>query len=128
MIFCTIKRWIMQRRRQFIQNVEQRFKVWTKPTRGRGLAIGVLTDLTRSKQELIAENALLRQQLIVLNRQIERAKLTQKDRWLLVLLARFTMSWKQALSIVQPDTLLKWHRQGFRLFWGRKTGCPVLVS
>ena len=69
----------------------------------------------------MAENALLRQQLIVLKRQVKRPVCTEADRLLLVLLARLVRSWKQALLIVQPDTLLRWHRELFRLVWKRKT-------
>jgi len=79
--------------------------------------LGVLTDLVRSKSELVAENALLRQQLIILRRQVKRPACTKTDRMLLVLLARAVQTWKQALFIIQPETLLRWHRQGLRLFW-----------
>jgi putative transposase len=81
----------------------------------------VLTDLARSKSELMAENALLRQQLIILRRQVKRPACTKTDRMLLVLLARIVRSWKQTLVIVQPETLLRWHRQGFKLFWKYKS-------
>jgi transposase InsO family protein len=82
---------------------------------------GAVLDLCRSKQELIEENILLRQQLIVLRRQVNRPQLTKADRALFVLLAGRLRTWKSALLIVQPDTLLRWHRQGFRLFWKRKS-------
>jgi len=81
------------------------------------LMLGTLTDLVRSKSELVAENALLRQQLIILRRQVKRPACTKTDRMLLVLLAKMIRTWKQALVIVQPETLLRWHRQGFKLFW-----------
>ncbi len=77
---------------------------------------GGLGDLVRSKPELIAENALLRQQLIVLNRSVKQPRCTATDRSLLVLLASRVRAWNDALVIVKPDTLLRWHRQGFRLF------------
>ncbi|SRR6266849_5873553 len=48
---------------------------------------------------------------------VKRPACTKTDRMLLVLLARAVQTWKQALFIVQPETLLRWHRQGFRLFW-----------
>jgi hypothetical protein len=73
------------------------------------------------KTELVTENALLRQQLIILRRQIKRAHCTKTDRMLLVLLARATRMWRQALMLVQPETLLKWYRQGFRLFWKQRS-------
>jgi hypothetical protein len=64
---------------------------------------------------------LLRQQLIVLNRQVNRPLLTNRDRFRLVLLARCTRFWIQAVSIVQPDTLLRWHRELFRFYWRLKS-------
>jgi hypothetical protein len=86
---------------------------WTRPATT-GPVTSVLSDATRSRADLIVENALLRQQLIVLRRQVQRPKLTQVDRVRLVLLARCTRFWQQALHIVQADTLLRWHRDLFR--------------
>ena len=103
-----------------IKHFDDWFKAKTKPSIER-LAVGAAFDLTRSKSELMAENALLRQQLIVLNRQIKRPQLTQHDRLRLVFLASSVSRWKEALIIVKPDTLLKWHRQGLRLFWKLKS-------
>ena len=100
--------------------LSSRFARWTKPLRT-SLPLGTLTDLGRSKSELIAENALLRQQLIILRRQVKRPAFTRTDRILLVLLARLVRTWQQALLIVQPDTLLRWHRELFRLYWKRKS-------
>ena len=97
-----------------------RFVHWTKPLTS-SLPLGTFADLARSKSELMAENALLRQQLIILKRQVKRPACTKKDRLLLVLLARVVRAWKQALFIVQPDTLLRWHRGLFRLYWKRKS-------
>jgi putative transposase len=85
------------------------------------LISGVISDLTRSRSNPVLENALLRQQLIVLKRQATRPRLTRRDRFRLVLLARCTGFWKQALHIVQPDTLLRWHRDLFRFYWRRKS-------
>lgn len=85
------------------------------------LVSGILSDLTRSRADLVVENAMLRQQLIVLNRQIKRPQITHRDRFRLILLAHCTQFWKQALHIVQPDTLLRWHRELFRFYWRRKS-------
>ncbi len=71
--------------------------------------------------DLVVGNALLRQQLIVLNRQVKRPKLTNSDRLRLVFLSHFTNFWKQALHIVQPDILLRWHRELFQFYWRRKS-------
>src|SRR5205085_7829675 len=93
---------------------------WSKPL-GTSLPLSTFTDLGRSKSELIAENALLRQQLIVLRRQVKRPTFTRTDRILLVLLARLVRTWQQALLLVQPDTLLRGPRELFRLYWKRKS-------
>ena len=82
---------------------------------------GVLADLRRSRPELVAENALLRQQLLVLRRSVKRPRCTPADRALLVLLASRVRAWRSALLIVQPDTLLRWHRQLFRWHWWWKS-------
>ena len=92
----------------------------SKPTRA-PLIAGALADLPRTKPELILENALLRQQLIILQRSVTRPRCTPTDRALLVLLASRLRTWRQALLIVQPDTLLRWHRQLFRRFWRRNS-------
>jgi putative transposase len=100
--------------------LSSRLTHWTKPL-VTSLPLSTLTDLGRSKTELIAENALLRQQLIILKRQVKRPACTKTDRILLVLLAGLVRAWQQALFIVQPDTLLRWHRELFRLYWKRKS-------
>jgi hypothetical protein len=91
-----------------VRNIEQRFKQWTKPS-NESLVAGTLADVTRGKGELIAENALLRQQVIILQRQTKRPQLTPRDRGLLVVLARWARHWKDALAIVKPATLFGWH-------------------
>ncbi len=85
------------------------------------VTLGVAADLLRSKAQLLAENALLRQQLIVLKRSVKRPKLRKRDHIILVALSRVNSAWKDALHVVQPDTLLKWHRQMFKLVWWRKS-------
>jgi putative transposase len=109
---------------QIMEEAEERFKRWTKPGSST-LLDGVAADLIRTKPELIAENALLRQQLIVLERQVKHPTFTPLDRGLLVVLASRLPHWKQALLIVKPDTLLKWHRRGFKLFWRHRSQGPV---
>ena len=99
-----------------LRSLNDRFVAWTKPDTT-SLMLGTLTDQARSKSELVAENALLRKPLIILPRQVKRPACTKTDRLLLVLLTRIVRSWKQALIIVQPETLLRWHRQGFKLYW-----------
>src|SRR5207248_152506 len=100
--------------------LQERVSHWIKPPRT-CLMLGMIADLIRSKAELLAENALLRQQLIILRRQVKRPIYRKSDRLLLVLLARMVRTWKQNLFIMQPETLLRWHREFFRLFWIHKS-------
>ena len=72
--------------------LSSRLTRWTTPLRS-SLLLSTLTDLGKSKSELIAENALLRQQLIILQRQGKRPPITRTDRILLVLLARLVRTW-----------------------------------
>src|SRR4030043_1750385 len=100
--------------------MQQILKRWTKPI-ANPVIVGTLSDLRRNRTDLVMENAILRQQLIVLTRQVKRPQLTHADRLGLVFLARFTRFWKQALHIVEPDTLLRWHRDFFRFYWRQKS-------
>ncbi len=103
-----------------LDRLHTRFVRWTRPLTP-SLLPGTIVDLGKSKSELMAENALLRQQLIMLKRQVKRPACTKRDRILLVLLARAVRAWKQTLFIIQPDTLLRWHRELFRLHWKRRS-------
>jgi putative transposase len=98
----------------------QRLRRLTEPARS-NLVTGTLADLLRRRAELLAENALLRQQLIVLRRTMKTPRLTWQERLSLVFLARWVPNWKRVRQIIQPDTLLRWHREGFRLFWKLKS-------
>ena len=102
------------------QAVKRRFRQWTKPINDT-LVLSTVRAITHSKSELVLENALLRQQLIVLKRQTKRPNLSWRDRALVVLLASKLRSWKQALAIVQLDTVLRWHRDLFRWVWRHKS-------
>jgi len=85
------------------------------------LLTGTVADLARTKPELLAENAFLRQQLIVLRRQVRRPRCTTADRALLVLLASRPHTWRHARLLVQPDTLLRWHRRLVHQYWRRRS-------
>lgn len=95
------------------------------------VGIGAAQDLTRIRSELLAENALLRQQLIVLRRSIRRPRAHQDDRLLLLILARLCRRWRDALHIVNPETLLRWHRDLFKFLWRRRSrprGQPMRLA
>jgi putative transposase len=112
--------YLLQLRGFCLDVLHSRFLQWTKPL-STSLLFETLTDLGRSKSQLIAENALLRQQLIILHRQVKRPTCSKTDRTLLVLLARLVRTWEQALFNVQPDTLLRWHGELFRQYWKRRS-------
>ena len=111
---------IANRLRFVAQTIVKRIKQMTRPANGSS-ASNLVMDLARSKHDLLVENALLRQQLIVLERRQKRPQLSNWDRIKLICLARLTPNWKDALHIVQPDTLLRWHRDLFRFVWRRKS-------
>ena len=77
----------------------------------------------KSKLRLEAENAVLRHQLIVLRRRLHgRVRLTDQDRWFLIRLYRWFPSILQALTIIRPETLVRWDRAGFRRWKSRRVG------
>src|SRR6478752_4154930 len=84
--------------------------------------LAVLASPFKSKIRLEAENATLRHQLVVLRRKLKgRARLTNNDRWFLVQLYRWFPSILQVLTIIQPETLVRWHRAGFGSYWRWKS-------
>ncbi len=74
-----------------------------------------LGALFRRQAELAAENLALRQQLAVLEHKAKRPRLRKRDRIFWVWLSQFWTRWRSVLLIVQPDTVVRWHQQGFRL-------------
>ena len=115
-VFTFIKQRVCFRFHAFQERFLRRMK---PPTTS--FVLGTLADLTRGKSELRAENALLRHQLVILQRHIKRPVYRKTDRLLLVFLASMTGAWKQALFLVQPETILRWHRELFRVFWKHKS-------
>src|SRR5580700_10431209 len=90
-----------------------------------GFVLAVLASPFKSKSRLKAENAVLRHQLIVLRRSLHgRVRLTNNDRWFLIQLYRWFPSILQVLTVIRPETLVRWHRAGFRCYWRRKSRPP----
>ncbi len=82
------------------------------------VVLAVLASPFKSKSRLEAENAVLRHQLIVLRRKLKgRARLTNNDRWFFVWMYRWFPTILKVVTIVQPETLVRWHRVGFRRYW-----------
>ncbi len=82
-----------------------------------GLCLGTLVRLLRARRSLLLENLALRQQLAVLKRRHPRPRLDLLDKLFWVAVRRFWSGWKQALIVVTPATVVRWHRAGFRLYW-----------
>ncbi len=93
-----------------------------------GLCFGTLVRLLHARRSLFLENLALRQQLAVLKRRRPRPRLDLLDKLFWVAVRRFWSEWRQALIVVTPETVVRWHRAGFRLYWrliskvGRPTG------
>ena len=84
--------------------------------------LSLVGSLLKPKLRLAAENAALRHQLIVLRRKMRgRAWLTNNDRWFFIQMYRWFPSILQVLTIIRPETLVRWHRAGFRYYWRWKS-------
>ncbi len=83
--------------------------------------LSILRDSFRGRAELQLELLALRHQLATLKLTTPRPALRPADRILSVILSRILPSWREVLVIVKPDTVVGWHRKGFRLFWGWKS-------
>src|SRR6266478_6926654 len=82
-----------------------------------GLCLGTLVRLLRARRSLLLENLALRQQLAVLKRRHPRPRLGLLDKLFWVVVRRFWSGWQQSLIAVTPETVVRWHRAGFRLYW-----------
>jgi hypothetical protein len=84
--------------------------------------LAVLASPFKSKLRFQAENAMLRHQLSVLRRRLPgRVRLTNNDRWFFIQLYRWFPSILKVLTIIRPETLMRWHRAGFRRYWRWKS-------
>jgi len=81
----------------------------------------ILRLLLLPRSQLVLENLALRQQLAVLSRQRPRPPLHRWDRLFWVYLSKLYSPWRSALVLVQPETVVRWHQQGFRLWWRWKS-------
>jgi hypothetical protein len=79
--------------------------------------MGLIAWSLCSRRDLLLEILALRQQLTVLQARHPRPRLTNPDRVFWVMRRRFWSGWKRTLLIVQPDTVVRWHRAGFKLYW-----------
>ena len=82
-----------------------------------GLLFGAILRLFRARRSLLLENLALRQQLAALKHRHPRPRLAAFDKVFWVLAREFWSGWKQALIVVSPETVVRWHRSGFALYW-----------
>lgn len=78
-------------------------------------------NLFKSRRQLQLENLFLRKQLEIFSRSNKRISISKSDRIFFSLLTGLLKNWKNNLVIVKPETVIKWHRKGFRLFWKMKS-------
>jgi len=84
--------------------------------------LGVLVSPFKSNSRLEVENAVLRHQLVILQRKVRgKAHLTNNDRWFFVQMYRWFPSIMKVVTIIEPETLVRWHRAGFRRYWRWKS-------
>ncbi|MCP3918610.1 MAG: transposase [bacterium] len=83
--------------------------------------IRTLASVLGSPKDLALENLALRQQLAVAKRHMKRSNLTDSDRVFWIVLARCWGRWRDVVFVVKPDTVVRWHRLGFRYYWRRKS-------
>jgi hypothetical protein len=85
--------------------------------------LGTMRSLFKTRRELALENLALRQQIGVLtrNRGNRRVRLGRWDRGFWVVLSHVWTGWREALAVVEPATVIRWHRDGFRRFWTRRS-------
>jgi hypothetical protein len=81
------------------------------------LAFRSLVRLFRDRRDLILANIVLRQQLVVLKRRHPRPALHLFDKLFWVTVNRLWSQWKQSLIVVTPETVIRWHRAGFHMYW-----------
>src|ERR1022692_5259304 len=86
-----------------------------------GVVGGVALDAVRPRRDLVRENALVRHPIVVLRRKVPRPRLMPLDRFRLMVSAATLPGWQRVGAIVQPETVLRWHRDGFRWVWRRKS-------
>src|SRR5437773_4794550 len=93
---------------------------------------GTLRSCLRTHRELALENLVLRQQLAVWKAREPRPRFTEMDRLFWVFLSRVWTRWRDSLHVVRPETVVQWHRQGFRRYWAwksrRRSGRPLVST
>ena len=85
------------------------------------LLFSIVVSLLKNHSDLAMENLALRQQLSIYHHSNKRPKIRLRDRLFWIFLSRYWKNWKDAVIIVKPETVIGWHRKGFKLFWTWKS-------
>jgi putative transposase len=95
-----------------------------------GILLRTFRSAVRTRRELALENLALRQQLAVWKARQPRPRLMEMDRIFWIVLSRLWKNWRSSLQVVRPETVVRWHRRGFRLYWAwksrRRWGRPAI--
>ena len=95
------------------------------------LIVRFFHSLFRSKHQLVIENLALRQQVFMLRKSVKKPRPSVADKLFWIIFSRYVDGWRKLLHGLHPDTVVRWHRQGFRLYWrwksrGQKPGRPPI--
>ena len=95
------------------------------------LVVSFILSLLKSQRQLVLENLALRQQVVMLRQSVKKPRPSMADKLFWILFSRYVDGWRKVLHGLHPDTVVRWHRQSFRLYWrwksrGRKPGRPAI--
>ncbi len=95
------------------------------------LIIRLIYSLFRSQRQLALENLALRQQVVMLRQSVKKPQPSVADKLFWIIFSRYVDGWRKILYALHPDTVVRWHRQGFRFYWrwksrGSKSGRPAI--
>jgi putative transposase len=93
--------------------------------------LGTCVSAFKGRRALTLENLALRQQLALVKRSVKRRRVTRIDRIFWIAFARYVDHWRSMLHALHPDTVVRWHREGFRRYWAgksRRVGRPVITG
>ena len=95
------------------------------------LIVTFLRSFLKSRHQLVLENLASRQQVTMLRQSAKRPRATVADKLFWILFSRYVDGWRKVLYGLHPDTVVRWHRRGFRFYWrmkrrGRKPGRPAI--
>jgi hypothetical protein len=83
--------------------------------------LSLLRSTLLERRRLLLENAALRHQVALLKRSVTRPRIEDSDRIFWIAMRRMVREWKECLLFVKPETVVRWHRRGFRYHWARKS-------